>query len=320
MQTTDRVPASGEWTQARRAAFVQEALCTLRQRPAGLVSFEEARRQLLLSDVRYLGLQEVALDQIVGSVERYHDFTRAFLPRQDHLQKRWQQIERLVASGQNLPPIELYKVGEAYFVRDGNHRVSVARRRGRTRLPAYVWEYETPLPLPAGAGIDDLMSNAAHNAFVERTGIDRLCPGVEIRLSQADGYGVILSEIEEFQEIIARIDERPIGWDEAVGMWCALRYTPVVEIMRQEHALADFPSRTEADLYLWLRRNLAELDARYDRAVSLEEAAGALAGQQGATPFSTRPLRAGFEHTLGSVKTRAADAWDALRRTLRRRR
>jgi hypothetical protein len=127
----------------------------------------------------------------------------------------------------------LYKVGESYFVRDGNHRVSVARRHGRTRLPAYVWEYETPLPLPISASIDDLMSNAAHDAFVERTAIDRLCPGVEIRLSQADGYEVLLGEIDEFQQIIARIDERPIGWDEAVTVVRCT--TPVVQIMRREH-------------------------------------------------------------------------------------
>jgi hypothetical protein len=117
-----------QWKQARRVAFAQDVLAAFTKRPADLLPFEEVRQKLQLSNMRYLGLQDVPLDHIVGSVGRYQDFTRAFLPRWDDLQDRWQRIDRLVITGADLPPIELYKVGQVYFVRDGNHRVSVARQ------------------------------------------------------------------------------------------------------------------------------------------------------------------------------------------------
>jgi len=100
-----------QWKQARRVAFAQDILAAFTQRPADLLPFEEVRQKLQLSNVHYLGLQDVPLDHIVGSVGRYQDFTRAFFPRWDDLQDRWQRIDRLVTTGADLPPVELYKVG-----------------------------------------------------------------------------------------------------------------------------------------------------------------------------------------------------------------
>jgi hypothetical protein len=91
-----------------------------------LLPFEQVRKQLRLRDRHFRGLQEVPLDQIVGSVGCYQDFTRTFLPRSDGLRERWAAVEDRVKEG-GLPSVELYKVGDAYFVRDGNHRISVAR-------------------------------------------------------------------------------------------------------------------------------------------------------------------------------------------------
>jgi hypothetical protein len=179
-----------------------------------------------------------------------------------------------------------------------------------------VWEYDSSLPLDPNTEIDQLIGQAAHHAFLQATQIERICPGVDIRLGQADGYEELLAEIQEFRQIISQIDEEPATGDEALALWCALRYTPVVEIIRQQHILADFPGRTEADLYLWLRRNLPALDQQYGRSLSLEEAAGALVRRSGETPFSARPLLQGLEATVGAARTRAAEVWDGVRRTL----
>lgn len=92
MRASEPAPESGEWRQARRTAFVEEVLAVLTQRPADLLSFDHVHEKLQLNDVRYLDLQHVPLDRIVGSVGRYGDFTRAFCPRQDHLQGRWERI------------------------------------------------------------------------------------------------------------------------------------------------------------------------------------------------------------------------------------
>jgi hypothetical protein len=297
---------SRQWSQARRAAFIQDALSTFRRRPAHLLSFNQVSRRLHLSHVQYLDLQEVRLDQILGSVERYHDFNRAFLPRQEHLQERWQRIDRLFTSGRSLPPIELYKVGEVYFVRDGNHRVSVARHHARSTIRAYVWEYETDLVLQPDSDIEELLCQAAHAAFLETTQIDCLCPEFQIELTRPDGYQDLLGEIEELQQIIAHIDGRDVPFDEAVTLWSELRYLPIVDSIQRRQVLQQFPGRTETDLYLFLRQNLTELEARYQQPVLVDKAADDLAMRHGRRSFPGPSLRQALGRAAGTVRLRAA--------------
>ena len=304
---------SREWKQARRSAFVQEVLAAFTQRPTGLMSFDDVQKKLQLDNVHYLDLQDVPLDLIVGSVGRYTDFTRAFFPRQDHLRQRWLRIDELVSSGRGLPPIELYKAGQVYFVRDGNHRVSVARQRGLSIIEAYVWEYETEFPLDPECDIDDLLCTTAHTAFLERTQVDRLCPDVQIRLTQPGGYEDLLCEIEAYQQILSGIDEREIPFDEAVTLWCEIRYFPIVEIIRQRYVLEEFPGRTEADLYLWLCHNREHLEARYEQHVLMEEAADDLTTRLGQNPLPSRQIKGAVGRLAGVVVTRAASLWSALR-------
>jgi hypothetical protein len=306
------------WERARRAAFVQDVLATFTQHPSALLPFEEVRQKLQLSNTRYLGLQNVPLDHIVGSVDRYQDFTRAFFPRLDHLQDRWRRIDRLMTSGRGIPPIELYKVGQVYFVRDGNHRVSVARHHNMPTIEAHVWEYKTHVPLEPDTDIDELLCKTAHAAFLERTDIDRLCPDLHIKLTQPDGYAALLCEIEAFQQVLSRIDEREMPFDEAVMLWGEMRYTPIVEIIRQRHVLQEFPGRSEADLYLWLCRNQKELEARYQGLVLMEAAADDLASRFSETPPPARQVKYAIRWMAGAAVNWAASGRRALRQRLRR--
>jgi hypothetical protein len=320
MRETYAAPRSLDWKQARRSAFVQEVLSVFTQRPIGLMSFDQVQDKLQLNHVHYLDLQDVRLDLIAGSVGRYTDFTRAFFPRKDHLQERWQRIDELVASGRALPPIELYKVGQVYFVRDGNHRVSVARQRGLTTLRAKVWEYETDVPLGPGHDIDELLCRTAHAAFVERSGVDGLCPAVQIRLTQPDGYEHLLSEIEAYQRILSGIDGREIPFDEAVTLWCEIRYVPIVEIIRHRYVLEEFPGRTETDLYLWLCRNREDLEGRYERDVLMAEAADDLTGRLSENPLPVGRLRKTFHSLRATAVEWATGGRRALRRAFGRQR
>jgi hypothetical protein len=306
------------WKQARRSAFVQDVLTTFTQRPADLHQFEEVRHKLQLGQADDVGLQEVPLDHIVGSVGRYQDFTRAFFPRRDDLQERWQRIDRLVAAGGRLPPIELYKVGQVYFVSDGNHRVSVARQRQLPTIRAYVWEYKTPLPLQPDTDIDALLCQTARAAFLERTGLDRLCPDLHIELTQPDAYAELLGEIEAYQHILSDIDRRAMPFDEAVALWCEMRYTPIVDIIRRRDALREFPGRTEADLYLWLCRNQADLQADYEQHVLMEEAADDL-GRRFSNKFLPLRYTQRAARWIATTGMNWAGGWRrAARRALRR--
>jgi dienelactone hydrolase len=303
-----------QWEDARRAAFVQDVLSAFTRRQTDLLPFEEVRQELHLRDVRYVGLQDVPLDQIVGSVGRYQDFTRAFFPRRGVARDRWRKIARLAAvMDTSLPPVELYKVGQVYFVRDGNHRVSVARRQNSPAIQAYVWEYETRVPLTPDMTPDELLRRAASAAFLERTGVDRyLCSDMRIELSQPDGYEELLYEIGSFQHTLSRIDERRVPFEEAVQLWCEMRYTPIIEIMREGNILQEFPGRTEADLYLWLCRNQEELDTRYGQSVMIQEAAEDLAERFGARPSPIRRVR----RTAGRVAEGVGELSFVLARTM----
>ncbi len=311
------VPPRREWRLARRSAFIEEALAALRQRPAALMSFDHVSERLQLKNVRYLDLQEVPTDLIVGSVGRYTDFTRAFLPRGEHLRRRWENIEQLLEAGRRLPPVELYKVGDAFFVRDGNHRVSVARQRNLVTIEALVWEYDAPVPLQADSDVDQLLSNAAREAFLERTRIDSLCPHVHLELTQPEGYDVLLREIAQVREALSRMEGRELDPEEAVTFWCEIRYLPIVEIIRQRAILQDFPGRTETDLYLWLCSNRSELEESDQQHVMMEEAADDLTRRFGTNLPGVRQARKAGKWVVGTIAEWTSDlrrAWRAGRK------
>ena len=301
MDETYKPSTNAEWENAHRSAFIQDVLSIFTRQPADLLPFEKVSERLKLHNKRYLGLQNVPLDHIVGSVGRYQDFTRAFAPRTSDLSERWRTISALTAGSEGLPPVELYKVGDAYFVRDGNHRVSVARQYNTPTIQAYVWEYETRVPLDPNTDVDDLLSKAARAAFLERTNLDQLCPECQIELTEPDGYEDLLYEIDAYQKVLSQIDEQPVSFEEAVKLWYAMRYTPVIDIMRQRGILDRFPERTEADLYLWLCRNQEELQVRYEGQVLMQDAADDLAERFGEKPSPVRQVRTVLERVAEGV-------------------
>ena len=132
-----RSEAQRDWERARQAAFFEDLLCIFSVNSGDLLAFEDVRKNLRLGQKDYKGVQEIPLDQVRGSVGRYRDFTKTFLPRIDTMRQRWQRVNA-VANARGLEPIDVYKVGDAYFVLDGNHRVSVARSTHMKTILAHV--------------------------------------------------------------------------------------------------------------------------------------------------------------------------------------
>jgi hypothetical protein len=139
--------------------------------------------------------------------------------------------------------------------------------------------------------VDELFCREAHAAFLEETDLERLRPDVDIRLTVAGGYAELLEEIEVYQLILTGVDRREIQLDEAVDLWCDLRYAPIVALIREQHVLADFPGRTETDLFLWLCRNQRELEASYQEHVLMDEAAEDLSKRYGENPLPLRQIQ-----------------------------
>ena len=268
-----------DFERARRRAALQDILAALRRRPADLLPFEEVEEKLRLRPRGYRGLEDVPLDRIVGSVGRYQDFNRAFLPRRDTLRDRWQRIDTLVSTGGGLPPVELYKVGDVYFVRDGNHRVSVARQHDAPTIQAYVWEFETPVPLEPDMDVDDLLLKGEQADFLQQTHLHQIRPDAQIEFTVPGGYYKLLEQIAHFQRAISQIDQRDVPYEEAVALWYEMAYEPVVEIIRESGILRAFPGRTEADLYIWVLRHQQELSQRYGHPVLMDRAAADLAAR-----------------------------------------
>jgi hypothetical protein len=253
-------------------AQIGDLLGLITGRNTDLVSFEEVAKKLKARQQVEMGTQMVPVDKIVGSVGRYRDFTRTFLPRASANPERWIRLDAAVNALENVPPIELFKIGDVYFVRDGNHRVSVARANGVTHIEARVTEVKTPIPLT----VDDFerdqwLIKAERADFLQRTGLDELRPGHGIEVTEPGRYEIMLHHIEVHQflrdqELERAGSQRRLSWAEAVESWYDNVYLPVVAAIRKYDLLKGFPKRTEADLYLWIAFHRERLAREYDLA------------------------------------------------------
>jgi hypothetical protein len=140
-----------DFTRARRRALLRRVLARLRKKPASneLLCFDDQRRVLQANNRRYLGRRVVETQKIVGSVGRCPEFDRSFLPLRASAAQRWKRIDRAFHRSEDFPPVELYKMGNAYFIADGHHRVSVACYHGVPTVEAEVTEFRPKLPVAA---------------------------------------------------------------------------------------------------------------------------------------------------------------------------
>lgn len=277
--------ALNDFRRARRRAATQELLARLGGRSEDLLSFEEARRAVGTAAQLPRGLQEIPVDAIVGSVGRYEDFTRDFLPRQSIAAGRWAGI-RAAIERQGMPPIEVYKLGEAYFVQDGHHRVSVARQVGAPTIEAYVTEIPTKAPLSPEDDADDLILKAELAAFMDETEWKQIEREVDITVTEPGRYRDLREHIAVHRYYMSQEQGREIPLKEAVEHWIDEVYSPVVKSIRRWGLLRDFPGRTEADLYLWLMKHRSELTQQLGWEFNPEESAADLLYR-----VSQRPVR-----------------------------
>jgi len=254
---------------ARMKAFWEEMLALMRGKPAELMSFEEIRTRLRLSEESYRGLQEIEVAKIVGSVGRYRDFTASFLPKSGKMQERWSRVYAQAHSMVGLPPIEVYKVGDVYFVRDGNHRVSVARQLNIEAIEAHVTELNTPVSLHPNMSSTELNEAAAYATFLSEAGLKTVRPHHQLlELSEVSRYSELLGHIQLHKSLLDHLQGRELPISEAAAHWYDNVYRPAVTLIRKYHILEGIPQRgdhprTEADLYLWMVDHLQEVRHQY---------------------------------------------------------
>ena len=137
-----------DFTRARRRARLRAAVARIKGEHIAnrLLSFDDVRRERVANNRLHRGTRVVEVDEIVGSVGRWRDFDRSFLPARASIGERWKRIDRAFQRGEDLPPVELYEAGEAYFVVEGHHRVSVACYHDVPTVEAAVAEFRPKLP------------------------------------------------------------------------------------------------------------------------------------------------------------------------------
>ncbi len=254
-----RQMAVQDFQAARQRAAIQEVLARITGRPNELLSYEEVAEKLKLRIRSERGIQHIPIDAIVGSVGRYTDFTRTFLPRRAGDKDRWAGV-RMAFLEAGAPPIEVYKVGDVYFVIDGNHRVSIARQEGAKTIEAHVIEVKTHVPLTPDIRAEDLIIKAEYAEFLDYTRIMDLRPNVDLSVTIPGQYPKLMEQICAQECLLEKNSEDEVAFQDAVTAWYDNIYIPLAEAIRDRGLLRWFPNRTITDLYIWISENRSTLE------------------------------------------------------------
>lgn len=305
-----KIQAIERYQRKLRQATFQDLLGQITGANTDLVSFETVAGRFNARQEIARGVQNVELDQIVGSVGRYRDFTREFLPRSGISRERWTEVEMALYGMTGWPPIDLYKIGDVYFVRDGNHRVSVARANGISQIEAYVTELDMPISLTADDfQRDTWIIKAEYAEFMTWSGLAMTRPENQISLTAPGRYATLQGHVEVHgyylnQEMDRRGESRRLVTLEAAASWYDAVYLPMVGALQDYGLLEQFPDRTETDLYLWIAEHREELRHQYE----LAEVSPAVAVATFAQTHSENPLEQGWKHLQFGLFAGGGDA------------
>jgi hypothetical protein len=268
--------AKENFSKARFKAFFQEIGALLTRKEAALIPFEEIREKLGIKTQSYLGIRQIPIDKIVGSENRYKDFTRTFAPRKNFTEHRWMRIDTAHQEDKILPPVSLYELGGVYFVRDGNHRISVARSRKVAYIDAEVISLDAEIELSPDIKrneIDQVIIEFEKEKFSKATRIKKIRPEASIELTSIGGYEQLLKNIEEHRNYLVHqeIIKDP-EFEDAVRSWYDTVYEPVTALIEKENILSGFKGVTPADLFLWTLNHMKEIEREYAGCVMVEDA------------------------------------------------
>ncbi len=191
-------------------------------------------------------LQVVDLDSIVGSVDRGKEFDRSFRPTSSQVRTRWERIAQAMRRGESLPPVSLYRIGDVHFVRDGHHRVSVARALGRSDIEGYVTEVLTRVGADRGLRRRDLPLKGHERLFRERVRLPPELAG-SVRLTDPWSYGNLAEAVEAWGYRESRERGELMDRDEIACAWYAEEFAPVTAMLREAGLVRR--GETDADAY-----------------------------------------------------------------------
>jgi hypothetical protein len=244
-----RQDAQDDFTRQRRRRAFERLLNRLRREPQDfdvILPYEEVIAALGYAGERRVGIELVELGSIIGSVDRTADFDRSFRPVTQKTRERWERIALAYRRGEALPPVSLYRIGDVYFVRDGHHRISVARAHGLEQIEADVTEVRTRLGAEAGIRLRDLAMKGHERMFRERVPLPVEAYS-EIVLRDPWAYAALAEGVEAwgFRAIQAR--DQKMSREEVAQAWLDEEYRPVVAELHELDLIGD---HTDAEGYM----------------------------------------------------------------------
>ena len=282
-----------DFAKARNKALFNELQHFLNPEETQLLSLDDVKKMLKPTGEVYRGMQTIPVELIVGSEGRYHDFDNHFFPKNLHLKQRWENIHRAHIEDIILPPINLYELGGLYFVRDGNHRVSVAKSQGITDLDAEVVSLQSEIKLKPGSSPKQMIRQVIQyekRVFYGETHYGDITEDWNLDFTVTGQYDVIYHHLLIHKYYINQNKTEEISLPEAITSWYENVYQPVIHVIKQQKILRKFKGRTPADMYVWLIKYWDELKQKFGNDYSLQVAAQSFTQEYG-TGFFKRCLQ-----------------------------
>jgi hypothetical protein len=249
--------AQYDFSRARRQRALARLSARLRRADDvnHILPFEEVVKALGRTGERRLGEQVIPLDSIIGTVDRAREFDRSFRPTSPRVRERWQRINLAQRKGQPLPPIDVYRIGDMHFVKDGHHRVSVARALGQRDINAYVTEVLTEVGAGREIRMRDLPLKSHQRLFYERV---PLPPDARDRIHLKDEwtYAALAEAVEAWGFRVIQARQQPMSRHEVAEAWFREEYEPVVAMLDEAKLIPKGVPDTEAYMHLAALRYL----------------------------------------------------------------
>ncbi|MBN1383368.1 MAG: transcriptional regulator [Elusimicrobia bacterium] len=257
------IKAKLDFDMARYKSFINFIKTLITNESNDLIDFETLRKQAHIKSEYYKGMETVPVEKIVGSQGRFRDFDNLFLPKHDHIRDRWENIDKAHYDEIPLPAVSLYKIGDTYYVRDGNHRVSVARQRGIDFIDAEVIEIESLIKFDKPEQINKKILEYELKEFFRITGLDTYRPVNNIEIKIIGNYEILIKHIEVHKYFLGEKEKADIDYKKAVCNWYDFVYLPLVELIKKEKLASNFPKAGLSDLYIWITEHWHYLKEQY---------------------------------------------------------
>ncbi len=265
-----------DFNKARNKALFNGIQHFLNPDEATLISFSDIKKLLKPEGEVYKGMQVVPIKLIVGSEGRYKDFDNHFFPKSKFLKERWANIDAAHYMDITLPPINLYECGGLYFVRDGNHRVSVAKSRGMEFIDADVVSLQSEITLKPSSTKEEMIEQIIQyekRVFYAETVFGDITDCWTLDFSTPGQYDVIYNHILCHKYFINMEETEEIPFEKAVLSWFNNVYLPVIRQIDEHRIMKRFKGRTKSDLYVYLIKYWDELKKKFGSDISLDVAA-----------------------------------------------